>query len=258
MRSGTFLFAVLGSLAVMACGPAELAVTAELEVANPDGEGTIRRQLPDLEIRLLPYDRDVIFDSLTNVASTPEPSIPDSLLEAQSRVAEAQSEWQSLDGEWALLREELQDISDRLETLNRAESQYRVLFREFQDKEARLGAVERQRDAAFTQFDGLQQSTIQQADAVRLLREAWGDEAFVDFSTVVLAKLQASGLDPVTDTTDASGLAVFAAPAGQYWVYARWERMFDELYWNVPFSVEGGDPISLLLNADNAQVRPIL
>jgi hypothetical protein len=255
MRNGTLFLALVGTIASVACGPTEVTITAQMEVAG--AEGTELRPLSELEIQLLPYDRDAIFDSLAGEAATPEPEIPPDLLEAQNRVAEAQAEWQSRESEWSLLREDLLNLTTEMERLNPAEGQYRVMFMEFDEKEQRLAQVERQRDAAFEEFTSIQGSMIEQADQVRMLQEMWGDEAFADFGLVAQAMTQMSGLDPVVDTTDASGSVLVGAPAGQYWVYARWERSFDELYWNVPLTVED-DPITFTLDDGNAQVRPIL
>jgi hypothetical protein len=40
-------------LATAACGPAEVVVTMEIEVPNPDGEGTVTRQLSDIDTELI-------------------------------------------------------------------------------------------------------------------------------------------------------------------------------------------------------------
>ena len=255
MRNGILFLALAGTIVSAACGPTEVTINAQLEVAS--AEGTEARPLGDLEIQLLPYDRDAIFDSLAGEAATPEPEIPADLLEAQNQVAEAQAEWQRLESEWSLLREDLVNLSGQMERLNPAEAQYRVMFMEFDEKEQRLAQVERQRDAAFEEFTSIQGSMIEQADQVRMLREMWGDDAFADYGLVVDAMTQMSGLDAVVDTTDVSGSVLVEAAPGQYWVYARWERSFDELYWNVPLTVEG-DPVMFMLDEGNAQVRPIL
>ena len=46
--------------------------------------------------------------------------------------------------------------------------------------------------------------------------------------------------------------------AGNWWVHARQELPYSELYWNVPISVETGDPLQVRLTRENAQVRPKL
>ncbi len=255
MRNGILFLALGGAIASAACGPTDVTINASMEVAG--AEGTEVRPLAEMEIQLLPFDRDAIFDSLAREASEPEPEIPADLLAAQTQVAEAQAEWQARESEWSLLREELLNLRAEMDRLNPAEAQYRVMFMEFEDNEQRLVQVERQRDAAFEEFTSIQGSMIEQAEQVRMLREMWGDDAFADYGTVAQFQIDVSGLDPVVDTTDASGGVVVQAPGGQYWVHARWERSFDELYWNVPLTV-AGEPVTLMLDESNAQVRPIL
>jgi hypothetical protein len=42
---------------------------------------------------------------------------------------------------------------------------------------------------------------------------------------------------------------------GVYWVYARYELAYTELYWNVMITVEGGEPLTVQLTRANAQER---
>ena len=92
MTRSNFLPAILGVALLSACGPTEVAVTAEIGQGG-SGQGGEARALADLEIRMFPYDRDGIFDSLTAVSTVPEPAIPDSVLDAQNQVAAAQQAW---------------------------------------------------------------------------------------------------------------------------------------------------------------------
>lgn len=258
MRRGKFLAAGLLVVLTAACGDAEAVITAELEVENPEGEGMVVRPVSGMEVLLLPFDRDPVFDSLTSAAPNPEPPIPDSLLEAQGRVAEAQEQWRAAEAEWQSARDNLQRITDEMQGLSRGEARYVALYREFQDLEARLNSSERRMNEAFERFTELQEATIQQAEQVRLLREQWADEAFADVGEIFAIKLRAAGGEAFADTTDAQGMATFEAPAGNWWVHARQELPYSELYWNEPVTLERGDPLTLTLSRENAQVRPKL
>jgi hypothetical protein len=246
MTRTPLLFAALGSLAVAACGPAEVVVTAEIEVTDPVSGELVARQLSDLEVFVLPYDRDQIFDSLAAAAAAPEPGVPGELLQAQTAVAEAQ----------APLRDTLQTISRTLEQYTRGEARYRLLYSEFQDMEAQYSQVERQKDRAFAAFDSLSKANIQQAQGFRIQYDEWADEAFADADAVMQAKVRASRLAAAADTTDAGGMARFVVKPGTYWVHARYEEPYTELYWNVPVTVERGEPLTLVLNRSNAEARP--
>ena len=229
----------------------------EIDVANPDGEGMVTRPLSDIEVQLLPYDRDAVFDSMANAFDTPEPLIPQELVDERVRVQEAQQEWQNYELRWSVIRDTLQKLSTALEGYNRGESTYTVLFLEFTDWEGELGGVERQRDRAFENFTSLQEGTIEASNTVRMMQDNWGDEAFAGSNDVFLGKIRASGLDVVADTTDASGRANthLQVKPGQYWIHARYELTYTELYWNIPIEVTKGEPIMVRLSPDNAEER---
>lgn len=244
-------------LAAASCGPAEVVVSMEIELESPDGEGTVTRPLPNVEVQLLPYDRDLVFDSIEAAWPTPEPPIPQALLGARERVATAQARWQASERRWNNLRDTLQKITTTMQGYSRGEARYVALFREFQDFESRLARVETETKTAFAEFSSLHQATMRQSDSVRILRDAWGDEAFARADEIFLAKLQDSGLQAAVDTTDPSGAARarLRVKPGRYWVHARYELPYTELYWNVPVEVTRGDPVHVRLTRENAQER---
>ena len=251
---------VLGTAAALlsACGPTQVVVTAEIS-RNEADPGSAARALGDLEIRMFPFDRDVIFDSLTNAAERPEPAIPDSVMSAQSAVAAAQQVWRETEARWNILRDTLQTLNATPESMSRAQAQYRILYRDYNALDAELARTERARDRAFSDFTSLQEATMAAAEEIRLLREQWADEAFAEVSLVMAGRLQDSRLDVLYDTTDATGIADgFEAKAGEWWVSARYELPYIELYWNVPVTVVRGEPLQVRLTRGNATSRPKL
>ena len=144
-----------------------------------------------------------------------------------------------------------------MEGYSRGEAAYVALFRDFNEWEGRYGSAEREVERTFAIFDDLQRGTIQASDSVRILQENWGDEAYAGASEVFMAKQRATGLDWVVDTTDASGVArgnLMVKP-GTYWVHARYELAYTELYWNLMITVEGGEPMTVQLTRANAEER---
>jgi hypothetical protein len=93
---------------------------------------------------------------------------------------------------------------------------------------------------------------------MRIVLDNWADEAFAGVGEIFTAKQRAAGLPIVVDTTDASGMVRLEAPPGTYWVYARYELPYTELYWNVQVTLERGEPAELVLNRANAEERPKL
>ena len=234
-----------------------MVVTIEIDVDDPDGGGTITRALSEVEVRLIPFDRDAVFDSMTTAFGTPEPSVPEDLVAARAEVRLAQEEWQQSQTRWNTIRDTLQKLNTTLEQYSRGEPRYTALFREWTDFDEELTGVDRQMTRSFDRFTGLQQGTIRASDSVRILQENWGDEAFAGVDEIFRAKLQASGLDEATDTTNAMGVASthLRVSPGQYWVYARYELTYTELYWNVVITVVRGEPLQLRLTRENADER---
>jgi hypothetical protein len=253
------IFATLAAAAILtACGSGEVVVVAQLEGAAGEAgaqEGVVLR---DLEVYLLPYDRDVIFDSLERAYPEPEPPIPDTILKLQGAIAAAQREWQQAEASWAALRDSLQTINQQMQGLGRTEARYVLLFREFDAVERSVTTAERQSQQAFNRFTSLQTELGNQSQEVQLVRELWADEAFAEVETVIAARLKAAGRDEVADTTTAAGTARFRPKPGRWWVHARYGLPYEELYWNIPVEVTRGDPVEVRLTRANAQVRPKL
>ena len=245
------------ALAAAACGPAEVVVSMEVQVDDPAGGEAITRALSEVEVRLLPYDRDAVFDSIAAAHPTPEPAIPPELLAAREGVRSAQAELEQAQLRVNSLRDTLQVLGTALEPLSRSSAEYVLLFRDFTELESRLPAAERQADRAFARFDSLQRGTIRASDSVRILQQNWGDEAFGDVPTIFAAKVAASGLDVAVDTTNAEGVASrsLRVRPGRYWVHARYELPYVELYWNVPVDVARGEPVQVRLTRENAEER---
>ena len=260
MKRNWLALVLLGSLAAAACGPGQVVVTAELEVPDPETEGaTMMAPISSAEIQILPFDRDAVFDSLTQAFGSPEPPIPQELLDLQGQIAAAQDEWRAVETAWGAGRDRLQAINTQMEGLSRGEARYVALFREWQDVDAQVTRAEGAKDTAFRRFDELQRGYIQRADSMRLIRESWADEAFAAAGEVFSLKMRLTGREILADTTDAQGVAgPTPVPVGQWWVHARYELPFDELYWNIPITVERGDPMQIRLTRENAQVRPKL
>ena len=257
MRRSWLVSTVIGSLFVTACGPGQVAITAEIELPNPEGEGTIVAPLADLVLEFAPFDRDALFDSLEAAFPTPEPEVPADLLAAQEEIAAADAEWRAAEDAWASARDRQLQITQEMEGLNPAEARYLQLYNEFQDLDVRVGRAEGTKDRAFDTFTGLQEGFIVRRDSMRIVKGQWADEAFVDYFAAVGAKIEETGLEMVVDTTDAAGMAVVDLPPGQWWVSARYEEAWSNLYWNEPITVVRGDPQPFVLSRQNAKIRDI-
>ncbi len=250
---GPGLAAAIGALALTACGAAEVNIIAALG----DGADPNAAPLNALEVQLLPYDRDDVFDSLAAAATRPEPEIPPDLLAAQQEIARARASWRDSDNRWGILRDTVSLLAGELEQMDNDTREYQQLYNRYEDLDIELGQVERSREAYFNEFTSLQEAAIERMDSVRFERADWADEAFADIGDVIAARVEASGLSMAVDTTDATGgIQVEVAP-GDYWVHARYELPGEELYWNFPITVVRGEPMEVRLTRENAEVRPV-
>lgn len=239
-----------------ACGGGDVTVLAQLEGAATETEGAEAVALGSLPIRLLPYDRDALFDSLAQAYPEPEPAIPDSIADLQERVLTANQEYRRAETRWATVRDSLKTLSDRMAGLDQSSGEYFAMFQDFNDLEGEVDALERTSREQFTEFTTLQTRLNQQSREISLERQAWADEAFAPVDSIITARLEARGLEELTDTTSAQGAVRFTGvEPGQWWVYARYERAYDELYWNEPIEVARGEELTVRLTEENAEVR---
>ncbi len=220
------------------------------------GQGESEVGLAQLEIRLLPYDRDSIFSALAGQYADPEPKPPADLLDLRDSISVAQERWRSSEADWNEMRSELEALSERMKAMNRASRDYAQAFRRFDQLDGQLRRLDRDKQGYFDRFTQLQSAYRAKADSFNAVVLGWGDAAFENFSEVVDSLLEARGQTELYDTTDAAGWAYFEVPSGQWWVHTRFELPFEELYWNVRYSSQGGAD-TLALNTANAELRPI-
>lgn len=250
------LAAAVAAASSTACGGADVAVVAALEAAAAEDGTTETVALGSLPVRLLPYDRDQIFDSLTQAYPEPEPQFPDSLVQLQDRVAELQQEWRTAEQRWGEVRDSLRILSEQMQGMDQSSGEYIVLFRDFNDLESQVDDLEQRSRAAFQEFTSLQNRLTQQSREIRLQHRNWADEAYEPVDSIIEARLEELGREELADTTSAQGVARFTnVPEGQWWVHARFDRQFDELYWNEPIEVSRGEEVVVRLNAENAEAR---
>ncbi|MFO7261293.1 MAG: hypothetical protein DIU52_009050 [bacterium] len=250
MRRLVLLLAA-GFVVSAGCG-GEIVVQAQLE--GEDGAEPLT--LASLPVRVLPYDRDALFDSLAAAYPVPEPTIPDSVMQLREQMLAAQAEWQRNEARWNEVRDSMRQLLDEMNKLSRTSGQYRVLYREFERLEDEERATNRAREAAFQRMSSLQSQLAAQLEEFRLKKEAWEDEAFAPLDSIIPALIKSLGREEVADTTDATGTVRVKVPKGRWWVHARYMLPNEELYWNVPVEVTGGDPLVVQLTRQNAQVRP--
>ncbi|CAN5649041.1 hypothetical protein BH23GEM11_BH23GEM11_06530 [soil metagenome] len=238
-----------------ACGPGTVQVNSEADFRDPETQEQVTRPLTSMEIQLIPFDRDALFDSLTAAAPRPEPGFPEELELVQDSLFAAQEAQREAESEWLALRERLGVISREMEDYSPAEGRYQVLFTEFNTLEGRVTSAERRQDEAFLQVEEIRSRVLGDLAVARQQQEQWEDEAFADYPEILEARLRESRRTIMYDTTDAMGQATFRAPTGEWWIHARYALPTQELYWNIRVDVDRGDPLQVRLSRENAEPR---
>jgi hypothetical protein len=238
--------------ALTACSRStQLAVRAVSEGAGGEEVGRTQQV-----IRLIPYDRDSIFEALTEAATDPEPQPPEDLMVLRDSVSNAQYRWTEAEGAWNDMRSQMQQLSDRMQNMDRASNEYAQAYRRFDDLDAQVRRLDRVKQQYFDRFTELQGQYRARADSFNAVLQAWEDAAFYPYGETVDSLLEAMGREELVDTTDADGWTFFSVPRGSWWVHTRASLVFEQLYWNVPYQSAGGAD-TLVLNNANADLRPI-
>lgn len=243
LRVAIPLLAILPLLA--ACGSR---ITVQVTTDDAGAE-----PVNDLEVQFLPFDRDSLFAIIVGQAATPEPAIPADLEEASMAEQELRDSWSTAESSWNNVRDSMRSITTRLENLDDRSVEYRELFDRFGDLEDRERALNRQRQAAFDEFNEMQQATQQRVDSICIVIDSWEEAAFAGYGDMEDDLLMALGQEVMADTTDADGVAGASASGGPWWVHARVNTATGELYWNVMVDEASSD--TLRLQPGNADLR---
>lgn len=249
MRFRSHVTALLALLlpVLAACGGGEVTVRVVTE-----GD-TAQQPVEDLVLTFLPYDRDSIFNVLTEQASEPEPQPPEDLVEQYEEVQAAQQTWREAESNWAVLRDSLKTLTQQMEGLDRRSREYLQLFEQYNELEGQERQLNSQKDQLFERFDSLQKSTVSRADSMEAVIGAWEEVAFEDYMDITDSILEARGVEIQEDTTGTDGYAATGLSGGEWWVYTRYQLPFEELYWNLRVDTVFGDTI--ILSRENAEVR---
>lgn len=246
------LLLALASAVAAGCGGGD--VTLQLLAEGSGGELV---PIDDHVVNFVPYDRDSIFDALAARAETPEPAVPQELRETVDSVLVLQRRWRTAERAWQQLRDSLQTMSDRLDRLDPRSREYFQLYQRWEEVEEQVAALERRKNAAFGQFDQLQQEAISTADSVNAVITAWEEEAFRGYVEITDSIMASRGVDEVIqDTTGARGVVTRRLPGGEWWVYSFYEPgPFEEIYWNCRVEPGRQDTLRLTPDSDCAETR---
>ncbi len=231
-----------------ACEHSQVRVRAVI----PGPDGTLE-PASGLALVALPYNRDSVIVALEAHAAAPRPH-PRALDSLVDRFREPFVTYTRT----ALTAERLRDTLDllrrRLDSLPRGADAYRTLYREFARRADSLAALQRTAEDAHRRLDAVRRDLVPRIDSLRRDVARWEDSTFRGYDDTVRALQQRIGRPVVSDTTGPDGATLVVLPRGPWWIYARaWDvnDPYAYWYWNVPVT---GD--SLVLTPANAVHRP--
>jgi hypothetical protein len=152
MKQFFVLATIIGFVGSAGCGNPQ--VVAEAVFTNEaNGE---KAPLGYLPIRLLPYDRDVVLDSLETAFDVPEPAFPPELLAVQREVRAAERTWITEQVRWSTVRDSLELLSEQIDEMSTqaqvASPQYRQTAQQRSRLEAEELLVNRRMQQAFVMY----------------------------------------------------------------------------------------------------------
>jgi hypothetical protein len=225
-------------------------VAVRVSIPGPD---TVETPASGVGVVALPYDRDSVLASLEARAASPRPHTAEmDTLFARFRgpfIAYTTSAYAA-----GKLRDSLAEVRVQLDSASRGTPRYRTLHARFSRLSDSLASVEIRSERARAALSRARSDFVSRSEGLRTAIRQWQDSTYRGWDSIVERLAKARGLEPATDTTDATGWARFTLAPGKWWIYARaWDTSDpnSEWYWNVPV---GGDTV--LLSSRTGQQRP--
>ena len=216
------------------CVPDEYHI--EVQARDPDDV-----TLPNLEITVLPFDRESIRDSIAEASGAPRPEFSE--LEAEL-AAYALPDLSGLTESflpWQAIHDSVKHLAESLNVAGSDSSlQYASAYSRLRDLYQRLARSTVDRDAAIREQVGDDKDLALRAAAAADSLRAWEGTTFVNFPELADSVLAQEGRAMYSATTDQDGVAEFTLTPGRWWIVATWvdpENPFREYHWNVGVTV---------------------
>jgi hypothetical protein len=243
------LAAALVALAgLIACErPRDIAV--RVSIPGPD---SVETPVTGVGLVALPYDRDSVLAALEAAAASPRPDTAalDSLFRAfRVPFVSYTGTIQRTEG----LRDSLDELRARLDSLPRDTPEYRELYAGFSRLDDSLTSAQARTERARRTLDRARADFIDRSESLRAAIRHWEDSTYRGYDSITRNLASRRRQAPLTDTTGGDGWARFRLPPGEWWIYGRsWDATDPnaEWYWNLPVT---GD--TLLLSSRTGRQR---
>jgi hypothetical protein len=252
LRCSLFASTLLGAGLAAAIAGCKSTRDVAVRVSIP-GPDALETPASGVGVVALPYDRDSVLASLQARASSPRPHTAEmDTLFARFRgpfIAYTTAAYAA-----GKLRDSLAELQAQLDSLGRGTPRYQTLHARFSRLSDSLASIEIRSKRAGAALSRARSDFVSRSESLRRAIRQWEDSTYRGWDSIVERLAKTRGLEPATDTTDATGWARFTLAPGKWWIYARaWDTSDpnSEWYWNVPVS---GDTV--LLSSRTGQQRP--
>ncbi len=216
------------------------------------GADSVETPVTGVGLIALPYDRDSVLAALEAGAATPRPDTAalDSLFRAfrvpftSYTAAVRRSD---------RLRDSLERLRGRLDSLPRNTPEYRELYAGFSRLDDSLAAARKTTERARQELDRARGEFLERGESLRARIRHWEDSTYQGYDSLTRSLAARRRQDPRTDTTGVDGWAHFSLPPGAWWIYGRsWDATDPnaEWYWNLPVTDD-----TLLLSSRSGRQR---
>jgi hypothetical protein len=208
-------------------------VAVRVSIPGPD---SVETPVPGVGLIALPYDRDSVLASLEASATTPRPDTTE--LDSLFRVFRVPFvRYTAAVRRTERLRDSLERLRVRLDSLPRDAAGYRELYAGFSRLDDSLAAARKNAERARQELDRARAEFAERGESLQTRIRHWEDSTYRGYDSITRSLTARRRQDPRTDTTNAQGWAHFTLPPGAWWIYGRsWDATDpnSEWYWNVP------------------------
>jgi hypothetical protein len=224
-------------------------VAVRVSIPGPD---SVETPVTGVGLIALPYDRDSVLAALETSAGSPRPDTTalDSLFRA-FRVPFAH--YTGTLQRTERLRDSLDQLRTRLDSLPRNTPEYRELYAGFSRLDDSLSAAQKRTQRARQDLDRARADFIERSESLRAKIRNWEDSTYRGYDSITRNLAARRRQDPRSDTTGGDGWARFHLPGGEWWIYGRsWDATDPnaEWYWNLPVTAD-----TLLLSSRTGRQR---
>jgi hypothetical protein len=217
------------------------------------GQDAVETPASGVGVVALPYDRDSVLASLEARAGRPRPYTAkmDSLFALFRGPFIAYTTTAYAAGK---LRDSLTRLQDQLDSVGGGNPQYQTLHARIARLSDSLASTEARSKRAQATLSRARSDFVARSESLRTAIRQWEDSTYHGWDSIVENLARSRRLEPVTDTTDATGWARFSLAPGKWWIYARaWDTSDpnSEWYWNVPVNRD-----TVLLSSRTGRQQP--